>query len=189
MEFVYQNGHRSMINYKIRQTWREFSKDAIVEEALNLKTIKKDRQSQVVGLMGELCFGRYLIDNEIDFEYLANQSMDFDFESNGIFIDVKTAYSKHQPRPDWLCRIPEYQHFQRSDLYVFAGASDTEVHLYGWISKHEFWFGDRSWREEEGSINEITGKLNRVDCRQMKIADLNPMDDLVTFLAHQGDAH
>lgn len=189
MEFRFLNGRISMINYKIRQTWREFSQNRIVDKALSMRSIKKDRQAQVIGLMGEMCFGRYLIDNEVDFDYLANQSMDFDFESNGIFIDVKTAYSKYTPKPDWHCRIPCYQDFQRTDMYVFAGATDSEVYLYGWISKHEFWFVDKTWQENEGDIDPATGVMHQVDCRKIKIADLKPMDDLVTFLAHQGDAH
>lgn len=170
-----------MIKYRIRQNWRDFSELTIVDEALNGRTIRKERKSQVVGLIGELTFGRYLLDNQIEFSYLANKSMDFDFEIDGVFIDVKSGFCNLRPQNDWHCRIPTYQEFQRTDLYVFANVSDADVYLMGWISKDAFWHGNKSWLVNKG---EIDRKEQLTDNRIISVSDLNQMEDLLTFLTH-----
>lgn len=175
-----------MIKYKIRQNWRDFADSAVGDEALNGRTIANGRKSQVVGLMGEMVFGRYLIDNQLDFQYLAMESTDFDFRVDSLFIDVKTAHSNYEPQPDWHCRIPTYQEFQRTDIYVFAGVSDYDATLWGWITKDRFWSDEVSWLQEKGSMDK---KIQLAENRMMNISDLNSMEDLITLLAHQGDAN
>lgn len=170
-----------MIKYTMRHNWREYIEKKLRDEKLNKRTYGEYKKSQYVGLAGELCFGRYLNDAGIDFEYCGDRSFDFDFSVGDTFIDVKSRPSKTVPFKDRDCTIADYLKFQRTDIYVFAAVCEKEIYLIGWEHKDRFWNSEYAINYKAG--DELRGGLIREDCTTVKANHLAPMESLLTFLS------
>lgn len=172
-----------MIHYTIRENWRRHIQQKIKHEPLNARTIGHYAKSQFVGLAGEIAFARYLSDFDIDFEYVGDRCYDFDFVVNGCCIDIKSSAIKTRPGKWWNLVIPEYQQFQKAELYVATAVSDRDIWLLGWEHKAQFWEHDSLAILKKG---ERQGKFTvHEDCGQLNITHFGKMPDLLTFLELQ----
>jgi len=172
-----------MIEYAIRENWRQYVHKKIKSASINDRTVVRHYRSQETGFLGECAFGRYLQDNNIDFEYHGDCSFDFDFIVNGIYIDVKSSGTKYGKKPEHNCILTQYQEKQRTDIYVFTAVSQSKVWLMGWEDKKRFWQNG-----ERKSKGEISGNLAiKQDCILMQYKQLAPMQDLLTYLALHED--
>lgn len=169
-----------MIKYVIRHNWLHYAHMKHTGEPHNRTTIVKDGSGQIAGTLGEMAFGRWLTDLDIDFDYSADQSRNYDFVVGGYRIDVKTKKTVGEPKPDYMVRIPKSQKNQDCDLYVFAYCTDHEVYLLGFTSKIAFW--------EEIGVSVTAGDksgnfIEKVDAQFAYVRDLQDMDRLDLLLA------
>jgi hypothetical protein len=79
-----------MVKYIIRHNWINYAHIKHTGYPFNETTIVKDGRGQITGTLGEMAFGRWLTDLDIDFEYCADDSMNYDFKVGEYRIDVKT---------------------------------------------------------------------------------------------------
>jgi len=168
-----------MIKYIIRHNWINYAHMKHTGEPFNPTTIVKNGSGQIAGTLGEMAFGRWLTDLDVDFDYAAAESRDYDFIAGGYRIDVKTKKTHGAPKPDYTVRIPKSQERQDCDIYVFAYATDHEVYLLGFASKQEFW-------EEIGipvnAGDKTDNFIEKVDAQYAYIKDLSDMQRLDLLL-------
>jgi len=114
-----------------------------------------------------------------------SRSRDWDFVGpRGVTIDVKSkGNSKHAPRLDFDCTVPQYQvEAQNCHIYVFTriSADKTCGWLNGWISK------DRFKREaklrSEGTSYDNAGRATKDNHLVLTINRLSPMHKLKSYL-------
>jgi len=171
-----------MIDYIVKQEWRQHAEKMATGEKFNETTIKECGEGQVAGTIGELAFGRYLIDSGLGFDYVAQDSFDHDFEVMGSRVDVKTKKSVGKPKPNYMIRVPLSQRDQDTDTYVFTYLSDDRIWLLGWEDKQDFWRGRKSFVARQGDV--IDGFVEKVDCRYMFVEDLNNFESFeMSFVA------
>lgn len=180
MESKYRSGPAKMVKYIIRHNWINYAHIKHTGEPFNATTIVKDGAGQITGTLGEMAFGRWLTDLDIDFEYSADKSRNYDFVVGGYRIDVKTKKTHGEPKPDYMVRIPKSQERQDCDLYVFAYANDHEIYLLGFCEKSEFW-GEIGHSVRAGDKTE--SHTERVDAQLAYIRDLTDMQRLDLILS------
>ena len=169
-----------MLKYIIRHNWINYAHIKHTGYPFNETTIVKDGRGQITGTLGEMAFGRWLTDLDIDFEYCADDSMNFDFKVGEYRIDVKTKKTHGVPRPDYMVRIPKSQERQQCVMYVFAYATDHEIYLLGFASKSEFW---SSLGHSVKAGDKTESHTEKVDAQFAYIRDLTDMQRLDLMLS------
>jgi hypothetical protein len=168
-----------MVKYQIMLSWLNYANQANTGFAYNSTTIIPNGEGQVVGTLGEIAFAQWLRDMEIDFEYCAKNSYDFDFIVAGRRIDIKTKKSKGIPQDSYTVRIPQSQREQDCDLYVFTYANDHDVYFLGFSAKKDY------WKEIGFPVNsgDLTDNFTeKVDAQVAYVRDLNDMERLELIL-------
>lgn len=164
----------------IRLAWLNYAHSQHTGYAYNSSTIIENGEGQIAGTIGEMAFLRWLEDLNIDFEYCAKTSYDYDFIVNGYRIDVKTKKSKGAPRDYYTVRIPEAQKRQKCDLYVFIYITDHDAYFLGYAEKSEYWdvigFPVKKGEKTDNFIE-------KVDAQVAYIRDLVDMDRLDIVLS------
>ena len=164
-----------MVKYIIRYNWMNYAHIKHTNEPYNKTSILKDGSGQIAGTLGELAFGRWLNDLEIDFEYIADDSKDCDFIVGGYRVDVKTKKTFGEPRDDYTVRIPKTQQNQECDIYIFAYATDHAVYMLGYSSKYDFW--DTIGHSVKAG-DQTDNFIEKVDATYARISDLTEMERL-----------
>ena len=167
----------------IRQSWVEYAKRQYSGGSYNANTIESKGRGQYAGTLGECAVGRYFIDAGIEFNYVARDNYDYDFDvvRRGDYstkIDVKSKNSHGVPQPHYTVRVPESQAEQGCDIYIFTYVNDSHVYLLGWQTKQEF--RELATFAPAGQVND--GHTEKVDCRFMPISELRDIDDLELLL-------
>lgn len=171
-----------MIKYHIMLSWLNYANQANTGFAYNSTTIIPNGEGQVVGTLGEIAFAQWLRDMEIDFEYCAESSYDFDFIVGGYRIDIKTKKSKGIPQDNYTVRIPESQKGQDCDFYVFTYANDHDVYFLGFAEKKDYW-KDMGVSVKKGDLTD--NFIEKVDAQVAYIRDLNDMERLDIILQNR----
>lgn len=93
-----------------------------------------------VGCIGEIAFEKVLQDRNIEYdtdrEDFENRNADeFDFEINGLKIDVKVAKTNKTPTDRWTYGYPRQQIGMEKDIVVVGWVSEQQrrIGMYGWI--------------------------------------------------------
>lgn len=174
-----------MVKSHIRLSWLNYANQKSTKKAFNSTTILEDGEGQITGKLGEMAFGRWLIDMEIDFDYCAESSMSCDFVVGGYRVDIKSkkALDKHgEPRDNFTIRIPYSQKNQDCDIYVFTYVYSKDVYLLGSMEKSDFW----NYYGHDVKAGEKTGNFTeRQDARLAYIRDLTDMERLEILLRNR----
>lgn len=143
--------------------------------SLNNKTLM-DGEGNTSGYAGELIVNKYL--KSKGFKYVGDKSKDYDFQSGGIKLDVKSKGNSVQPKIDYDCTIPQYQRRQNCTHYVFVRINKdlTGGWINGWISKEEF--GQLASARTSGQSYNNAGRQTRGDHDVVLVKDLYPIDTL-----------
>lgn len=164
-----------MIKYVIKDNWINWAHLKHTGKPYNSNTIVKNGRGQITGTLGEMAFGRWLTDLDIDFDYVADRSYDCDFIVGDYRIDVKSKKSIGPPRPDYVERIPFSQQRQNCNIYVFTYVTDAEVYLVGYCNKDDFWYEiSRSVKAGDHSGNHV----EKSDANLAYLRDLTNLDRL-----------
>lgn len=185
MELKYRSGPAKMVKSHIKLPWLNYAHIKHTNKAFNSTTILEDGTGQITGTLGEMAFGRWLMDMDIDFDYCADSSMNYDFVVGGYRVDVKSkkALDKHgEPRDDFTLRIPCSQKNQDCDIYVFTYVYSKDVYLLGSMEKSDFW----GYYGHDVKAGEKTGNFTeRQDARLAYIRDLTDMERLEILLRNR----
>jgi len=166
-----------MIKYEITDGWRKYAEKKYTGRKFNENTIKKGGEGQIAGTIGELAVGRWLKEKGFDFDYVADECVDYDFVVNkGHKIDVKTKNSVGAPKSGYMVRVPYSQEKQNCDTYLFTYCTSDYVYLMGWVGKDDWWAGDKTFEAKAGDI--IDGFKEKVRCRYSFVGDLIGLDYL-----------
>ncbi len=168
---------------EIEDRWREYAKKESTGKKFNDSTIREGGAGQYTGTIGEMAFGRYLLDAGLPFKYVAKDSFDHDFQIFNYSVDVKSKKSVGEPKKNYMVRIPDSQKTQDSDLYVFSYVTPEFVTFLGWMDKQEFWSGQKTFSIKAGDI--VDGFVEKVDCRYTFVGELNDFDTFeLLFVPH-----
>ena len=173
-----------MIKQVIRQSWVQYAHQKHTGKAFNSTTIILDGSGQITGTMGEMAFGRWLMDADIDFDYCADSSIDF--VVGGYRIDVKTSKSIGEPKDYYTLRVPNSQRNQMCDLYVWAYLSGGAVYLLGYDDKSDFWESS-GYPVKKGDPG-IGKHIEKTDAQVIVTKDLQDMERLEIVLSKMADA-
>jgi len=171
-----------MIKYHITLPWLNYAHIKHTNKAFNSTTILENGSGQIAGTIGEMAFGRWLIDLDIDFDYCAGESYNCDFIVGGYRIDIKTKKTHGEPQEDYTVRIPESQIGQDCDLYVFTYANDHDVYFLGFAEKNDYW-QEIGFPVKAGDLTDnFTEKVN---AQVAYVRDLTDMERLEIILQNR----
>ena len=169
-----------MIKQVIRESWVQYAHRKHTGKAFNSTTIMSHGSGQITGTMGEMAFGRWLMDVGVDFDYCADDSIDYDFIAGGYRIDVKTSKSIGEPKDYYTLRVPNSQRNQQCDLYVWAYLSEGAVYLLGFAEKSDFW-ESAGYPVKKGDPG-IGKHIEKTDAQVIVTKDLQDMERLEIVL-------
>lgn len=165
-----------MLEIKIQPEWLAYARSKVTNKAFNKTTIVDSGGGQLVGLLGEIVFAQWFKSlSKTKIEHVGFNNYDYDFLIDNKRIDIKTKNCTSVPQPWYTVHIARSQEKQECDVYVFVRVKDYEVaYLLGWITKQEFWEGDKG-RDVEKGEKESNGFTEKADARKMDIKDLEDM--------------
>jgi len=137
-------------------------------------------KGNVYGFVGEECTYSHLLQKFVDIK--KERTYDYDLLlNNKLRIDVKTKTTSAIPKPEYDCSVASYNPKQKCDAYMFC-----RVHLdlktawiLGWLTKDEFFNKAEYW--EKGRIDPTNGYTVKADCYNVKIGELNPIEELTNY--------
>ena len=157
-----------------RRVW-SFLKDNNVG---NRSRANGNKTEQDVGLLGVS-----VVKNHFGINSNLNNGFDggFDFEYNGIKVDVKTMGRTVDPKPYYVNNFISYQSDFDCDAYIFCSINKktSDLTICGWVTKDELM--DRSLLYKEGSIRTRTDGTTfkmKAPTYEIKNADLNSIETL-----------
>lgn len=165
-----------MIWCNVDKTWLSYAKHKNTGEKFNHMTILESGQGQIPGTLGELGFIKYLKKNNIEYDYVADQKLPYDFLINGIKVDVKTKLCTSKPKKSYSCHVAMTQKNYDADIYVFARTDMERVYLLGYIDKSNFWCAENQNAKDvkKGEVDDDHFK-EKENARKMIISDLVEM--------------
>tara|TARA_B100001093_G_C26348107_1_gene808976 strand:- start:113 stop:616 length:504 start_codon:yes stop_codon:yes gene_type:complete len=109
------------------------------------------KEEAYTGLLGELAVHKLF---KKDVQFSEGFDGGFDFEYNGLKIDVKTMGRSVDPKPDYVNNFIEYQKDFKCDAYIFCSLNKktSELTICGWITKTDMLH--KAKRFDEGTIRQ-----------------------------------
>lgn len=126
----------------------------------------------IYGFLGELIVSEYLD---------AERANSYDFDiilKNGMSIDVKTKATSVAPKLDYDCSIAAYNTKQQCDAYVFCRIKNnmTIGWILGYSTKKDYF--SKATHLKKGDFDPSNNFTVKADCYNMKISDLNNINEL-----------
>jgi hypothetical protein len=147
-----------------------FSKSNIV----NGNTVYDRKHSRIAGILGEIIF------KKIYPNATRSKDMTYDFDVNGVKIDVKCKYRTVVPRQDYEASFFLYQSKEKfnAELYFFMSTipSFEYVWLCGYMSKKDLLSDPHTELWKQGQIDKNNGMTFREDTICLKYKYLNPVE-------------
>ena len=169
-----------MIEMNVSQNMLDKAQKASDKLGVLRNSISQGRGNKA-GYVGEYCVMDYLLNNKHD--VVEDNTYDYDFylntKNNGkLKIDVKTKTTGVKPLNYYDCSIAEYNTKQKCDVYVFTRIlySLKKIWLLGWLPKQEYF--NKSTFLKKGTVDEDNGYKVKASCYNLKIDELNLMENL-----------
>ena len=147
-----------------------FSKSNLVND----KTVYDRKHSRVAGILGEIVFKK-IYPNAI-----RSKDMTYDFDVNGVKVDVKCKYRTVVPRQEYEASFFLYQLGEKfnAELYFFMSTvpSFEYVWLCGYMSKKDLLADPHTEIWKPGEIDKTNGMTFREDTVCLKYKYLNQVE-------------
>jgi hypothetical protein len=166
--------------YPVRPRWVDYAKSKSTGQQFNRTTILEDGAGQGAGRIGEMAFGRWLMDHGHSFSYEADTSFAYDFMVAGLRVDVKTKACTSPPKAHYTAHVTQSQQGHDCDVYFFLRASQEAVWLCGWMLKQEFWGSPAGIDVQPGEM--VDGLVQKTAARRIQIQDLSQCDSFLRFI-------
>lgn len=160
----------------VDKSWIKYAEKKDTGKSFNHMTILESGRGQVPGTLGELGFIKFLKKHKIDYEYVADKMLPYDFVVNGIKVDIKTKLCTSAPKKSYSCHVAMTQKYYDADVYVFARTDMEKVYLLGYTDKSNFWCNDNQNAKDvkKGELDDDFFK-EKENARKIKISDLTEM--------------
>lgn len=145
----------------IDQMWREYDEAELKGERMNDLTVYANKQSRLVGYLGEITFSRFIGDAAVRFR--GKGPFDFVMRRTRHRVDVKCKHRTMPPVPSFDASMFAYQVKEDCDVYVFASSDFERVWICGWLFRTEFVAGEHSRLWETGEVDHSNGKVYHED--------------------------
>jgi hypothetical protein len=141
---------------------------------VNGKTVYDRKHSRIAGILGEIVF------KKIYPNATRSKDMTYDFDVNGVKVDVKCKYRTVVPRLEYEASFFLYQADEKfnADLYFFMSTipSFEYVWLCGYMSKKDLLANPHTEIWKQGQIDENNGMTFRQDTICLKYKYLNQVE-------------